>query len=325
MIRSEAVLSASSHALTPTVTVLMAAYNAEGFLQRAVTSVLAQSLPELELVIVDDASTDGTVALVERLTATDSRIHLVRRDSNGGPAAARNAGLDVASGEWIAVLDADDAYLPRRLERIVARARAVDADIVLDNLRYHNPDTGRLSPPALSQTSEIELITLPQFLSKARPYTGELDWGLLKPIMRRAFVQRHALRYPIFSRHGEDFLFMMEAFLAGARCALFREAGYLYTGRRQGYSRTTVNYQLMWRHAAALMKDPRIANDPAVRECLRQRVAAVRRLAAETDLESARRGRRYGLLAERFLLDGAFRSLVWEKVQRKLGRPPISP
>jgi succinoglycan biosynthesis protein ExoO len=307
-----------AHPNTPTVTVLLAAYNAEAFLQRAVSSALAQSIDELELVIVDDASTDDTAKLVERLAATDRRIRLVRQRSNGGPAAARNAGLDVATGEWIAVLDADDAYMPHRLERMVRAARTIDADVVLGNFRYFNPETGNTGSPALKEGSDIRSITLAEFLSKARPYTGEADWGLLKPLMKRSFLQTHELRYPVFSRHGEDFLFLVEAFLSGARCALYPEASYLYTSRHEKYSRTIVNYQLMWQHAAALMNDPRIRNDLVVLGCLRERVAAVRRLSAETDLARGRREGAYGFLARRLLFDAAFRSLVWDRAWQKL-------
>jgi succinoglycan biosynthesis protein ExoO len=301
--------------------VLLAAYNAEAFLQRAVDSALAQSIDELELIIVDDASTDETTKLVERLAETDRRIRLLRQSSNGGPAAARNAGLDAATGEWIAVLDADDAYMPHRLERMVQVARMIDADVVLGNFRYHNPETGHTGSPALKEGSEALPITLAEFLSKARPYTGEADWGLLKPLMKRSFLQRHELRYPVFSRHGEDFLFLVEAFLCGASCAVYPEASYLYTSRHEKYSRTIVNYQLMWQHAAELMNDPRIRNDLVVLGCLRDRVAAVRRLSAETDLARARREGAYGFLASRFLSDATFRSMLWDKAWQKLSGP----
>lgn len=92
--------------------VVIPAYNAEATLERAVASVFEQEMPEVEIIIVDDVSSDGTMALAERLTASDPRIRLLRQAINGGPAAARNAGLRAARGDTICFLDADDAYLP---------------------------------------------------------------------------------------------------------------------------------------------------------------------------------------------------------------------
>jgi succinoglycan biosynthesis protein ExoO len=137
------------------------------------------------------------------------------------------------------------------------------------------------------------LVQFEDFLARARPWRGEADWGLLKPIFRRAFLQKHALRYPLASRHGEDYLFMVDAFLHGARYALVREAGYLYTGRSSNLSRTTINYHLMYEHTKALMDDERIRSDPLLVRRLRERAAAVRLLAAITDYERFRRERDY--------------------------------
>jgi glycosyltransferase involved in cell wall biosynthesis len=92
------------------VTVLIPAYNAEPFLEVAVNTVRSQSVDVEEILVVDDGSADGTAAVAERLGAR------VIRGRRGGPAAARNAGLAVAKGEWIATLDADDVWHSRKLE-----------------------------------------------------------------------------------------------------------------------------------------------------------------------------------------------------------------
>lgn len=92
------------------VSVLIPAYNAENFLHRAVATVRAQTVEVEEIIVVDDESTDHTAAVAERLGAT------VLRERHGGPAGARNAGLAAAKGDWIATLDADDVWHPRKLE-----------------------------------------------------------------------------------------------------------------------------------------------------------------------------------------------------------------
>jgi succinoglycan biosynthesis protein ExoO len=300
------------------VTVLIAAYDAEGFLRRAVDSALAQSIPVLEVLIVDDASTDGTVSVIQKLSQEDDRVRLLRLPVNGGPSAARNAGLSAARGDWVAVLDADDAYLPQRLERMLRAAVDNGADVVVDNFRYYHPAGGRMSPPALPESSATACVTFAQFLAKARPFTGEADWGVLKPVFRRAFLEQHGLRYPTFSRHGEDFLLMANAFLCGARYLLLREVGYLYTDRSSTLSRTNINYRSMWRHTQALLKDERVAKNTVLVQLLRERVHAVRRLAAERDFSQARNNRDYLLILRRLLCDRSFRAMLGRKLQRKI-------
>lgn len=103
-----------------TVSVIIPAYNAESFLDRAVQSVVSQSYPVQELIIVDDGSRDGTFECASAMPAPVRAF----RQKNAGPAAARNTGAKEATGEWIAFLDADDAWLPGKLERQMQLATA---------------------------------------------------------------------------------------------------------------------------------------------------------------------------------------------------------
>jgi hypothetical protein len=98
----------------PTFSVVVAAHNAAETLSDAVESALAQTLPPFELIVCDDGSTDGTAAAIEPYR---DRITYLRKE-RGGAASARNAALAIAKGEFLAVLDADDAYLPERLEAL---------------------------------------------------------------------------------------------------------------------------------------------------------------------------------------------------------------
>jgi glycosyltransferase involved in cell wall biosynthesis len=101
-----------------TVSIVMPAFNAARFVGTAIDSVLAQSLPDWELIVVDDGSTDATGSEVERFR--DQRIRLVREVHSGLPAVARNRGIAESSGTYVAFLDADDAWLPAKLERQLA-------------------------------------------------------------------------------------------------------------------------------------------------------------------------------------------------------------
>jgi glycosyltransferase involved in cell wall biosynthesis len=101
----------------PLVSVVIPCYNAAGFIERTLRSVLAQTHRELEVIVVDDASTDESAALVEQMARNDPRVRLLRRTRNAGtPGAPRNEGVAAAGGEWIAFLDADDLWHPSKLE-----------------------------------------------------------------------------------------------------------------------------------------------------------------------------------------------------------------
>ncbi|GAB2578941.1 glycosyltransferase family 2 protein [Dyella jejuensis] len=99
------------------VSVIMPVYNAEAWLSRAIDSVLAQSHALLELIVVDDGSSDRSPGMLEAYAALDARVHVLRQPANGGVAAARNTGIAAAIGDYISFLDADDWWHPAKLER----------------------------------------------------------------------------------------------------------------------------------------------------------------------------------------------------------------
>jgi glycosyltransferase involved in cell wall biosynthesis len=98
-----------------TISVVIPAYNAQSFLSRAIESALSQSLRPAEILVIDDGSSDQTF---EAASAFGDRVKAFRK-TNGGPASARNFGIQQAKGAWIALLDADDAWVPRKLEEQV--------------------------------------------------------------------------------------------------------------------------------------------------------------------------------------------------------------
>jgi len=98
----------------------MACYNAERYVGEAISSLLYQTFSDFELIIVDDASTDSSASIAKQFAEKDPRIQVHVMPANSGPAVARNAAIQIATGEWLAVLDADDVSLPQRLEAEVA-------------------------------------------------------------------------------------------------------------------------------------------------------------------------------------------------------------
>ena len=100
----------------PFVSVVIPTHNRASFLEEAASSVLEQTFDDLELIIVDDASTDGTANILDRLADQDRRVRIIRREtSSGGPAVPRNEGIGMATGEMISFLDDDDRWHPERV------------------------------------------------------------------------------------------------------------------------------------------------------------------------------------------------------------------
>jgi teichuronic acid biosynthesis glycosyltransferase TuaG len=120
----------------PTVSVVIPLHNSASTIERCIRSVIEQTLPPLEIIAVDDASTDSTCETIERLASTSPiPIRLERLQENLGPGITRNTGWDVARGDLIAFLDADDAWHPRKLE-IQVRVMADHPNVVMSCHRH---------------------------------------------------------------------------------------------------------------------------------------------------------------------------------------------
>lgn len=138
----------------PRTTVIMPAYNAADVLERAARSVMAQTDPDFELLVVDDHSTDGTLALARGLEKEFDNLTVIALPANVGVSAARNAGLDAARGSWISFIDSDDQYLPTFLETMHA-ATGSDVDLVVGG-RFVVQSDGRETPSASHALGEFD-------------------------------------------------------------------------------------------------------------------------------------------------------------------------
>lgn len=125
-----------------TVSIITAAYRCAGVVGDTIRSVLDQTYPHWEMLIAEDCSPDETRSVIEEWTRRDERIKLIGLERNGGPAAARNAALERASGPWIAFLDSDDLWLPEKLERCLQFARERSAAFVFTGFRRIAADGG---------------------------------------------------------------------------------------------------------------------------------------------------------------------------------------
>lgn len=116
------------------ISIIVPVYNAEKYIEETINSVLNQTYSDFELILVDDVSTDNSIAIISKFN--DSRIRLIALDENSGAYAARNRGLAEAKGEYISFLDADDLWMPEKLEREAAFMKSEKAGFVFTGYEF---------------------------------------------------------------------------------------------------------------------------------------------------------------------------------------------
>jgi len=211
----------------PFVSVIIAAYMAEDTLARAVHSLQAQSFVNWEAIIIDDYSQDNTFNVANSTTSSDSRFKVIKLDQNCGPSVARNEGLKLASGEWVAILDADDAYLPTRLANFVKFARQYNFGMIVDNMSdlVKEISTKNNYWPHWSDY-DVEIPLLEMLKGCANLYPNH--YGLLKPFIKKSEIISRHIFYDEELRRGEDVNFCLRLMLSGVRVGRVSSVGYLY-------------------------------------------------------------------------------------------------
>ena len=193
----------------PVISVIIPVYNVEPFLDRSVGSVLAQTMRDIEVILVDDGSTDGSGAVCDRLAAGDSRVRVIHQ-KNSGAAGARNTGLDAASGEFVSFIDSDDRIDPTMLETLYNGITENDAQIAHCNLMNIAPD-GTTERVIAEMYDGV--VSYPQFdlnTFKLRQFGRHLPVNVCSALFRRSIIEQTGLRFLSMDVvHAEDQLFSL--------------------------------------------------------------------------------------------------------------------
>ncbi len=230
------------------VSVLIPVFNGENFVGKAIASALGQTVRDIEVVVADNGSTDATWTVVMAFAFADSRVRPLRALAGQGAAFARNACLEAARGEWIAVLDADDFMLPTRLERLLAFAEQRSAHIVADNQRWFDAD-GRFLRLAWCPADIPPAVDAAHFVLANLDSRRRAILSYAKPMLRRSLVDAAGLRYDPTLRVGEDYQFLFLLLKAGNILHLLAdEALYGYVLTSGSLSRTLLRTDILaWR------------------------------------------------------------------------------
>jgi len=300
----------------PVVSVITANYNGARHLPAAIRSVLDQTLASLELIVVDDASTDASAVIVQEAAALDARVRLIVQDHNSGPGAARNRALAAARGRWIAVFDSDDLMAPDRLARLVRRAEAEGADMVADNLMAFEDGAPQAARPFLPEGlfREARWVSLADVIASSRMYARKPGLGYLKPLVRAAGWRTAGVRYDETLRIGEDYDLLLRLLAKGLRLRLEPAALYLY--RRHPAS---ISHAMRRDHLEAMLKaDAAFEADTPDMPADARRAQAARRRSLERALAYDEIIQR---LKRRDLAGGAVRALATPDVWPLLTLP----
>ena len=262
--------------------IIIAAKDAEPFIHTALRSALAQTMPDLEVIVINDGSSDGTGDVVRRFQHLDRRVVLLENAQPTGVSAARNRGLEVAQGDWIAILDADDEYVDDRLARMVALAEQRNLDFLADNLLLRelgSPSPGETAYPS-AWMADRGLMSLKDLLERDRPDSAYAMFGLIKPIMRRQFLLAAGLRYHDDVWCAEDFLLYAEALLNGGAFGVIDEALYIRYWRSESLSADRPSLHKEVSRVNRIIEKTAIRSAPGILPIIRRRQAELDYVAA---------------------------------------------
>ena len=224
--------------MKPVVSVIVPVYNVEEYLPRCLESLLGQTLSNMEILCVDDASLDHSAAVVREYTQRDNRVRLLQQEHKG-VSAARNLGMDHAQGEFVAFVDADDWVESTMLETLVSRGE--DWDVAVCSAQVHYEDGGRREPLERALTVENG------------QWNGEdSSWNCLKrngswpfvwnKLYRRALLMENNIRFSPELALGEDGAFLVLLWQYVKKVAYVEEKLYHYRYQRKA-SATVELYQ----------------------------------------------------------------------------------
>ncbi len=199
---------------TPSISVIIPLYRAEDYLDGLLTQLREQPLQEIEIICVVDGSPDGTLDIAKRHAEKDLRISWIYQE-NAGAGAARNAGLELAKGEYLAFLDADDTYDPLFLTKMLEAAEEHDADLVVCQFKRVDFKAGREWPGEGYRSDKVPANSAISPLDLGDPFTA-FSVVPNNKLFRKAIVDRESLRFST-TRVANDIFFSLAMIASSER------------------------------------------------------------------------------------------------------------
>jgi heptose III glucuronosyltransferase len=224
--------AAPDSAPAPALSIIVPCHNAAGYLATCLNSVLAQTMRDFEIIVVDDGSTDDTAQLLRIYAFMHACIRVITQ-RNGGVSQARNAGLEAARGEYVAFVDADDVVHPAMYEQLLQRSRDGQLDVTVCNAWSVGMDgSWRLVFP---DARRLDCCSGADWMARAVA-DGAMRHYIWCHLYRRSFLENHRLRFLPGITH-QDIVWTNEVMLAASRVALHNRPLYFYCQRAGSLSK----------------------------------------------------------------------------------------
>jgi glycosyltransferase involved in cell wall biosynthesis len=202
---------------TTLISVIIPAYNVENFIKECIDSVVAQTYTNLEIIVIDDGSPDASGSIADLCAENDDRIIVVHTE-NGGVSSARNAGLEIATGEYVVFIDSDDRIEPDCIEYFQKLIDETDSDVAV-SLNMYNPFN-------MKQVNADRFEIYSPTVAMREMYLSHINVAVWNKIYRRSFIETHQLRFLPELWFGEGFTFNITC---------FQHAASIGVGRRRVY------------------------------------------------------------------------------------------
>lgn len=230
------------------VSIIIPIYNVEQYLVKCLDSVVNQTYKNLEIICVNDCSPDNSSEILKEYAAKDNRIKIINHKKNGGLSAARNTGMDNATGEYIYFLDSDDWIDSDYIEKMVNKIIETDADIVIDKNVITEKEN--FSAPYKHPSHKEEYTN--NFITKDEIVNIMVNaWSKM---LKTDFIRRKNLRFPE-GYINEDLYFHYIALAQTDKAYFFDGANYHYLSRDAGISKTEENKDIETMKIFSLLYD----------------------------------------------------------------------
>ncbi|MGO2040862.1 MAG: glycosyltransferase [Staphylococcus equorum] len=223
--------------MNPLISIIVPTYNVEKYIRTCIESILAQTYRNVEVIIVNDGSTDQSLAVISDLICSHHNVKVINQ-KNQGLSVARNTGIDVATGKYITFVDADDKIMPDFVSSLYQIADKTGADIVRGSLRDFNGKIPKGWVPDFNVPTNCGTIVLDQFLS------SNISFVVVTSIYRLDFINSNHIRFTPGILL-EDVDFTARAYMLAKLVATSPEPNYAYRTNRPGSILTTNNAQQM--------------------------------------------------------------------------------
>ena len=207
------------------VSIIVPVYNCEAYLSRSIDSILAQTVQDFEVILVDDGSKDGSSQICDEYARLDRRVKVLHKD-NGGVSAARNSGIRIATGEWIGFVDADDRIAPDMYAELLSAAQDTNSDIAYCDFHIEKGlDYKQRKQPKYAGDN---ILLINDFMLGG--WTSV--WNIL---VSRSFINQNRLRFDEELKYCEDFVFLIQALMNSNNVVYVDKPLYYYNrGNQEG-------------------------------------------------------------------------------------------